>query len=146
MNPFTAFCLYVAARVFVHRLKKAPEEQEIRASLEFLLNAMHVFKRRNPLSESFLIQLSLEAQGTGLDTILHSADLSPSLMKAMVCLLFRLYLPTVLWSFTNASHRPMFLQKTLAGDARLYMNFAIATALPLEAKTTIISANRGKSF
>lgn len=93
MNPFTAFCLYVAARVLVHRLKKAPEEQEIRASLEFLINAMHAFKRRNPLSESFLIQLSLDAEGAGLDTILQNADLSPGMMKAMVRLLFHLDLP-----------------------------------------------------
>ncbi|KAL8854561.1 MAG: hypothetical protein Q9221_000596 [Calogaya cf. arnoldii] len=71
-NPFMAFCLYVASRVFIHVLKKNPNETEIRSSLEFLLLAMQQFRKVNPLSESFLIQLGLDSQGTGIDFLLQN--------------------------------------------------------------------------
>ena len=85
MNPFIAFCLYVAARVFVKFQKKNPHDQEIRASLQFLLNSMHALKIKNPLSESFLIQLGLDLEGSNLDTLLQNADFSSSMMKGVVC-------------------------------------------------------------
>lgn len=84
MNPFVAFCIYVAARVFVQFLKRTPDDQEIRASLEFLFSAMQAMKRRNPLSESFLIQLGLDIEGTGLDILLHNPDFSMSVVKGTV--------------------------------------------------------------
>lgn len=84
MNPFVTFCLYVASRVFIMFLKKIPDDQEIRASLEFLLSAMHALKRSNPLSESFLIQLGLEIEGTSLASLLQNPDLSECMMKGMV--------------------------------------------------------------
>lgn len=84
MNPFVAFCVYVAARVFVQFLKRTPDDQEIRASLEFLLSAMQALKRRNPLSESFLIQLGLDIEGTGLDVLLQNPEMSSSMMKGTV--------------------------------------------------------------
>ena len=62
-----AFCLYVAARVFVQYLKTMPNDQEVRASLEFLLTAMQALQRKNPLTESFLVQLNLDIEGSGLD-------------------------------------------------------------------------------
>lgn len=87
MNPFMAFCLYVAARVFIHVLKKSPNEAVIRSSLEFLLVAMQQFRKVNPLSESFLIQLGLDSQGTGVDFLLqnpsHSASQSWSSMSTI---------------------------------------------------------------
>ncbi|CAL8583867.1 hypothetical protein XPA_009481 [Xanthoria parietina] len=87
MNPFMAFCLYVAARVFIHVLKKNPNEAEVRSSLEFLLVAMQQFRKVNPLSESFLIQLGLDSQGTGVDFLLqnpsHSTSQSWSSMSTM---------------------------------------------------------------
>lgn len=76
MNPFMAFCLYVAARVFVQFLKKDPTDQEVRTSMEFLLTAMSALKRKNPLVESFLVQLNLDIEGSGLDLILYNPDLS----------------------------------------------------------------------
>ena len=84
MNPFVAFCLFVASRIFMQYLKKMPDDQEIRASLEFLLSAMHALKRRNPLSESFLVQLGLEIKGTDLDDLLQNADFSASMMNGTV--------------------------------------------------------------
>ena len=72
MNPFMAFCLYVAARVFVQYLKKMPNDQEILQSLEFLLAAMQALQRKNPLTESFLVQLKMDIEGSGLDVSFHN--------------------------------------------------------------------------
>ena len=66
MNPFTAFCLYVAARVFVQFLRARPNEQQVMNSLQFLLTAMHALTRKNPLSESFIAQLELDMDSAGI--------------------------------------------------------------------------------
>ncbi|KAG5912743.1 hypothetical protein E4U42_001923, partial [Claviceps africana] len=60
MNPFISFCLYVAARVFVQYLKSRPDDAQAADSLRFLLSAMDALKRRNPLTESFLVQLDVD--------------------------------------------------------------------------------------
>src|ERR1700759_667273 len=67
MNPFISFCLYVAARVFVQYLKSRPKDTQIRSSLQFLLQAMQAIKRRNPLTESFLVQLDVDLEGAGIE-------------------------------------------------------------------------------
>ncbi|TLD34526.1 hypothetical protein E2P81_ATG04691 [Venturia nashicola] len=67
MNPFLAFCLYVAARVFVQYLKFRPKDEQMISSLQFLLAAMHALKRKNPLTESFLVQLDVDLEGMGMD-------------------------------------------------------------------------------
>ena len=72
MNPFISFCLYVAARVFVQYLKSRPKDTQIRASLQFLLQAMQAIKRKNPLTESFLVQLDVDLEGAGIE---NTADL-----------------------------------------------------------------------
>jgi hypothetical protein len=64
MIPFMAFCLYVAARVFVQYLKSRPEDEQVRASLQFLLTAMGHMKKKNPLTESFLVQLDVDLHGS----------------------------------------------------------------------------------
>ena len=74
MNPFMAFCLYVAARVFVQYLKKMPTDQEVRQSLDFLLAAMQAIQMKNPLTESFLVQLNMDIEGSGLSTSSHNPD------------------------------------------------------------------------
>ncbi|KAJ9157378.1 Fungal specific transcription factor [Pleurostoma richardsiae] len=66
MNPFTAFCLYVAARVFVQYLKSRPDDSQTADSLRFLLAAMNAMKRRNPLTESFLVQLDVDLEALGM--------------------------------------------------------------------------------
>ena len=68
MNPFISFCLYVAARVFVQYLKARKADSQIRSSLQFLLSAMHAIKRKNPLTESFLVQLDVDLEGAGLES------------------------------------------------------------------------------
>ncbi|CAK7564790.1 MAG: hypothetical protein SEPTF4163_002691 [Sporothrix epigloea] len=65
MNPFISFCLYVAARVFVQYLKSRPDESQAADSLKFLLTAMSALKRRNPLTESFLVQLDVDLEALG---------------------------------------------------------------------------------
>ncbi|OAA53760.1 c6 zinc finger domain containing protein [Niveomyces insectorum RCEF 264] len=65
MNPFISFCLYVAARVFVQFLKSRPDESQTADSLRFLLTAMNALKRRNPLTESFLVQLDVDLEALG---------------------------------------------------------------------------------
>lgn len=84
MNPFMAFCLYVAARVFVQYLKKMPDDQEVRQSLEFLLAAMRAIQRKNPLSESFLVQLNMDIEGSGLNIPVDNPDYSPQYVSGKV--------------------------------------------------------------
>ena len=67
LNPFIAFCLYVAARVFVQYLKSKREDSTVRASLTFLLSAMMALRNKNPLTESFLVQLDVDLEGSGLN-------------------------------------------------------------------------------
>ncbi|CAG8950541.1 hypothetical protein HYFRA_00002748 [Hymenoscyphus fraxineus] len=69
MNPFISFCLYVAARVFVQYLKSRPNDSQTGDSLRFLLSAMNALKRKNPLTESFLVQLDVDLEGLGMRNI-----------------------------------------------------------------------------
>lgn len=62
MNPFLSFCLYVSARVFVQYLKSRPDDSQTADSLRFMLAAMNALKRRNPLTESFLVQLDVDLE------------------------------------------------------------------------------------
>lgn len=66
MNPFISFCLYVAARVFVQYLKSRPDDSQTADSLRFLLSAMNALKRKNPLTESFLVQLDVDLEALGM--------------------------------------------------------------------------------
>ncbi|KAI0009088.1 hypothetical protein F4779DRAFT_628006 [Xylariaceae sp. FL0662B] len=66
MNPFISFCLYVAARVFVQYLKSRPDDSQIADALRFLLAAMNALKRKNPLTESFLVQLDVDLEALGM--------------------------------------------------------------------------------
>lgn len=66
MNPFISFCLYVAARVFVQYLKSRPNDTQASDSLRFLLSAMNALKRRNPLTESFLVQLDVDLEALAM--------------------------------------------------------------------------------
>ncbi|KAL8815257.1 MAG: hypothetical protein Q9223_005594 [Gallowayella weberi] len=113
MNPFIAFCLYVAARVFIHVLKKSPDEAEIRSSLEFLLAAMQQFRRINPLSESFLIQLGLDLEGTGMDFLLQNSShtaISLSTMKRLAVIVSATPTAAARRPFTNTMHRLTHVQ------------------------------------
>ncbi|PLB55143.1 hypothetical protein P170DRAFT_33222 [Aspergillus steynii IBT 23096] len=69
MNPFMAFCVYIAARVFVQYLKSRSDDSAARSSLQFLFSALGALKQKNPLTESFLVQLDVDIEGTALDDI-----------------------------------------------------------------------------
>jgi len=71
MNPFIAFCLFVAARVFVQYLKKAPGHQEILGHLDFLLTVLRALQSKIALTELFSIQLNLDIEASGLDARLR---------------------------------------------------------------------------
>lgn len=73
MNPFIAFAVYVAARVFVQYLKTRPKDQQMTSSLQFLLQAMHALRKKNALTESFLVQLDLDLESAGLEGIQRPA-------------------------------------------------------------------------
>jgi len=96
MNPFIAFCLYVAARVFVQYLKKAPGHQENFGHLDFLLTALRALQRKIALTELFSIQLTLDIEASGLDTILFPPDYSSTFMHGNVS--------------SNPSYRPPQMQ------------------------------------
>ncbi|TGO89783.1 hypothetical protein BPOR_0094g00180 [Botrytis porri] len=66
MNPFICFCLYVAARVFVKHLNDTPKDSPVSDSLRFLLKAMNALKKKNPLTESFLVQLDVDLEAMGM--------------------------------------------------------------------------------
>lgn len=83
MNPFISFCLYVAARVFVQYLKSRPRDEQVRASLQFLLTAMGHLKKKNPLTESFLVQLDVDLTGS-LDTPENTSRFPFTLKKGQV--------------------------------------------------------------
>lgn len=68
MNPFISFCTYVAARVFVQYLRNRPKDQQMTSSLQFLLQAMQALRRKNPLTESFLVQLDVDLEAAGIMT------------------------------------------------------------------------------
>jgi hypothetical protein len=61
-----SFCLYVAARVFVQYLKSRPDDNSTGDSLRFLLSAMNALKSKNPLTESFLVQLDVDLESLGM--------------------------------------------------------------------------------
>ena len=77
MSPFTAFCLYVAARIFVHLYKKQPQNNVMRGNLEFLLNSMQAGQRKNPLANSFLVQIMVDLDGLELDVYQLNSPRAP---------------------------------------------------------------------
>lgn len=77
MNPFISFCVYVAARVFAQYLKTRPNDQQIKSSLRFLLQAMQALRRKNPLTESFLAQLDVDLETAGIQGMQQKQYMSP---------------------------------------------------------------------
>lgn len=66
LNPFMSFCLYISARVFVQYLKSRPDDSTVHSSLQFVISALNAMKNKNPLTESFLVQLDVDLEGTGI--------------------------------------------------------------------------------
>lgn len=51
--------------MFVQYLKSRPDDDSTGDSLQFLLSAMNAMKVKNPLTESFLVQLDVDLEGLG---------------------------------------------------------------------------------
>lgn len=66
LNPFTAFCLYVSARVCIKYLKSRPNDYTVKTTLQFLLSALNALKPFSTLTESFLMQLDVDLAGRDL--------------------------------------------------------------------------------
>lgn len=47
-------------------LKSRPNDSQASDSLRFLLSAMNALKRRNPLTESFLVQLDVDLEALAM--------------------------------------------------------------------------------
>ncbi|RLM00469.1 hypothetical protein CFD26_107368 [Aspergillus turcosus] len=69
MNPFMSFCVYVAARVFVQYLQSRPDDSAARSSLQFFFSVLDALKNKNPMTESFLVQLDVDIEGTAFRDI-----------------------------------------------------------------------------
>lgn len=68
MNPFLSFCVYVAARIFVQYLKWRPDDPMVQSSLQFVISALRALKNKNPLTETFLVQLDVDTKGMGFQS------------------------------------------------------------------------------
>ncbi|CAI7672461.1 unnamed protein product [Penicillium discolor] len=84
LNPFMSFCLYIAARVFVQYLKSRPEDSSVHSSLQFLVSALNAMKNKNPLTESFLVQLDVDLDGTGIRALDDKQKTNLSAAHSMV--------------------------------------------------------------
>ena len=85
MNPFTAFCLYVAARVHVQFLRARPDDQRVSSSLQFLVTAMHAMAKRNPLTKSFIAQLELDMEAAKVQNPVGNGALQDLIDRGVVC-------------------------------------------------------------
>lgn len=84
MNPFLPFCVFVATRVFIHHVKRHPNDDDTMSSVRFLLSAMAVLQAMNPLAASFLVQLDVELEGTGLEAHPDEPRYQPRFEKSAV--------------------------------------------------------------
>lgn len=84
LNPFMSFCLYISARVFVQYLKSRPDDSSVHSSLQFVIGALNAMKAKNPLTESFLVQLDVDLEGTGIKAIAGLKSGSYYVAQAMV--------------------------------------------------------------
>ena len=74
MNPWTGFCLYAAATVFIQHEKLAEKSATNLSNLEFLLAAMNAIGNRHTITTYFTTQLELDIEESG---ILVSSDHKP---------------------------------------------------------------------
>lgn len=49
-------------------MKISPNDAQTGDSFRFLLSAMSAMKRKNPLAESFLVQLEIDLEGLGMQS------------------------------------------------------------------------------
>lgn len=50
--------------MFVQYLKSRPDDTVVQSSLNFIVAALNALKSKNPLTETFLVQLEVDTEGT----------------------------------------------------------------------------------
>ena len=59
----------------MQHLKARPDDLAARSSLEFILSALNALKAKNPLAESFLVQLEVDLEGMGFQGARTKTDI-----------------------------------------------------------------------
>ncbi|KAJ5777991.1 Transcription factor [Penicillium odoratum] len=85
LNPFMSFCLYISARVFVQYIKSRPDDSAVYSSLQFVVGALNAMKSKNPLTESFLIQLDVDLEGTGIRSEISKSSTAYAQQAMQTC-------------------------------------------------------------
>lgn len=49
--------------MFVQYLKSRPDDTVVQSSLNFIIAALNALKKKNPLTETFLVQLDVDMEG-----------------------------------------------------------------------------------
>lgn len=64
MGPYTPFCIYMAARVFLLVIREGPnpEADEHHKTLRFLISTMHLLKKTRPYTEALIMQLDIDLE------------------------------------------------------------------------------------
>ena len=133
-----SFCLYIAARVFVQYLKSRPEDSSVHSSLQFLVSALNAMKNKNPLTESFLVQLDVDLDGTGIRA-LDDKQIAKNAANSMLVSPPRLFLENEvnLMPFSLSKIIAMIISSVLlfitfvkSKRARLRSLIIVQTALP----------------
>ena len=65
-------------------LKSRPDDSAVYSSLQFVVGALNAMKAKNPLTESFLVQLDVDLEGTGIRALDGSKSSSTHVVQAMV--------------------------------------------------------------
>ncbi|EGE83891.2 C6 transcription factor Prf [Blastomyces dermatitidis ATCC 18188] len=142
MNPFVAFCVYVSCRVFLQYLKCRPDDGSVHSSLQFLLAAMNVLKHKNPLTESFLMQLDADLEGTGLGSKVDTSKFSFGTRYGENSSQTNDYCPSLKSFFQDNTHQP---PDSIPGSSS-YEQTTIPPALsslPNRSKPSVGSASTG---
>ncbi|KAL3424984.1 transcriptional regulatory protein [Phlyctema vagabunda] len=84
INPWTGFCVYVAAGVYVHNLRLGrPPKPHSASNLDFLLVALKAIGKRHPITQHFSIQLGFDIESAGLDATCPSLHRETGVVSAM---------------------------------------------------------------
>jgi hypothetical protein len=124
MNPFISFCLYIAARVFVQYLKSRPDDSQTADSLRFLLSAMNALKRKNPLTESFLVQLDVDLEALGM----RIPKLKAAFPRAADSVSMNTSFPRLSTPFADHARQPLIPNSEVSGSTTAMGRVIITTA------------------
>lgn len=103
-----SFCLYISARVFVQYLKSRPDDSTVYSSLQFVISALNAMKNKNPLTESFLVQLDVDLEGTGIKAMENAkytfAHTAAVIVSSVISSLSLLYLQPNIMILPSSNH------------------------------------------